>query len=59
MVVEKKAKEETLSIAALEERVKIAELHAREAEAKVRLNNAKAQLTGRREERKARKAKAE
>jgi hypothetical protein len=40
------------SLLELEERVKIAELHAREAEAKVRLNAARGQLAGNRKSRK-------
>ena len=40
-----------LSLSEFEERVKIAELHAREAEAKVRLNAAREQLAGNRKSR--------
>jgi hypothetical protein len=46
---------EKLSLSELEERVKIAELYAREAEAKVRLNSAKGQLSGHRQSRKTKK----
>ena len=42
----------TQSLIELEERVKIAELHARGAEAKVRLNAAKEQLASNRKSRK-------
>jgi hypothetical protein len=50
---EKRAK--TLSLSELEERVKFAELHAREAEANVRLHAARRELATDRQSRKTRK----
>jgi len=50
MADEEKSRAQKVSMAELEERVKLAELQARELEAKLRFQNAKKQLFGNRQQ---------